>query len=420
MGSTDGTGIKIPSKLRLFLSLDIVGSTEFKHPRGAKAPSDGDSWVDPFLAFYRVSVDQMAVQWELVVEELKAAANGSNFFKFGKGPEFWKGAGDEVLFTKLVKSPLDAVAAVRSLILVMADIGRLFARNDRTKVLAVKGTAWLAGFPLNNTEIVLGAQNGPEVDDPLTENYRLLAQLDKKSKQRGSYKVDYIGPSIDLGFRLCQRATPRRMMVSADLAWLVCHVYRQVGNAGADKCPSLEKPKIGFDGRVALKGLLGGEAYPLFWIEAVAGSRMDNVEDRLLKRPAHVEHDDVRKFCKEFLDQSGPLRTKPYIDGYTASELGKRTPDRQKRLRELEERVNKTVIGIKEEKEDIAGTRGNATVGAKKVPSRPKAFAMDAAGVVQAKKALKSRKTAPRPSPAPKKKKKRSPKSAAKGRKPKK
>lgn len=407
MGSTDGTGIKIPSKLRLFLSLDIVGSTEFKHPRGAKAPSDDDSWVDPFLTFYRLSVGQMAAQWEYVVRELKAASNESKLFQFDDHPpEFWKGAGDEVLFTKLVNSPLDAVAAVHSLILVMADIREQFAKNEQTKVLDVKGTAWLAGFPLNNTEIVLGTQNGSEVDDRLAENYRLLAQLDEKPEQRVNYKIDYIGPSIDLGFRLCQRATPRRMIVSADLAWLICHIYRHIGDADADKCPLLKKPKIGFDGRVALKGLLGGEAYPLFWIEAVAGSRMDDAEDKLLKRSAHFEHGDVTVFCKEFLDQSGPLRTMPYIEDYTASELGKLTPDRRERLKALEERVNKTVTGIKEEKEVIAGTRGDATEGAAEMTSQTEAFARLIADVA---KAAESMMIKAGPSPASKKRRKRSP-----------
>lgn len=371
--------------MRLFLSLDIVGSTEFKHPRGAKAPSDDDSWVDPFLTFYRLSVGQMAVQWKYVIGEMKASPHSSKHFQFGDDPEFWKGAGDEVLFTKIVVSPLDAVAAVRSLILVMDDIRNQFVKSKQTEKLDVKGTAWLAGFPLNNTEIVLRMQNHQdrpdgEIDDRLAENYRLLDWLDKNRDKKGDFKTDYIGPSIDLGFRLCQYAKPRQMIVSADLAWLICHIYGHIGEAAGSKCPFLERPKIGFAGRVSLRGLLGGEMYPLFWVEALAGSSLDKAEDALL----NIDHRGVTQFCAAFLDQSGPLRMMPYIDGYQASALGELTAERQRRLCALEDRVNETATAIAKEKESIAGTRGDGAKGAAEMRSRPTTFAEDIAQKVQA------------------------------------
>ena len=340
-----GETIRVRSSLRLFLSLDVVGSTEFKQPRTDREPAHDDSWVRPFLTFYRMSIDQMAGQWKRVVSEMKAVETGdTGRFVFGEPPAFWKGAGDEVLFSKRVVSPLDAIAAVHSLVGVMKAHRRQFATKPQTKLLNVKGAAWLAGFPLNNAEIVIAtdgaAQRDGRLDDELSENYRLLSLLDAAPELRDAFKADYIGPSIDLGFRLREHASARQFVVSADLIWLMCQAHERSSPVEHAACPLLDLPKIGYAGRLPLKGILADEPYPVFWIEDEPGTALDDAEDRLLDRHPHSDGRAVAAFCETFLDDSNPLRMRPYIEGSTEGEIGVIAADRLEKVRRLEAYVN--------------------------------------------------------------------------------
>ncbi|MBN9535870.1 MAG: hypothetical protein J0H77_04060 [Alphaproteobacteria bacterium] len=344
----DGRPAAIPirSRLRLFFSIDIVGSTDFKHARNAPA-ADPNSWVSPFLSFYQTSVNQIAVHWDRVVADMSAVdpTNTSGRFRFGSCPAFWKGAGDEVLFTKIVHSPLDAAAAIHAMLAVMQE-HRLDQSQGRN--LTIKGTAWLAGFPINNAEVILPRESATPaqgaLDDLVAENYRLLDLLERDPARKADYNADYVGPSIDLGFRLCAHSTARQLIVSADLAWLLCQAHLGCRPEEHESCDYLRVPRLGYAGRVELKGIEGGEPYPLIWIEAEAATEFDRAEDRLLgsvplaDKPHHVE--DLKTFCATFLNGRGPLRTRPYIADCSDAEVGRVADGHDAALRWLTAHVN--------------------------------------------------------------------------------
>src|SRR6202012_3960210 len=98
-----------------------------------------------------------------------------------------------------------------------------FLSKPITERLNVKGTAWLARFPINNLEIILGRDSfsGHGSADEIAENFSLRAQLHDKSDP--AVLRAYIGASVDLGFRLRAFSTPRKTGVSADLVWMLCH-----------------------------------------------------------------------------------------------------------------------------------------------------------------------------------------------------
>jgi hypothetical protein len=390
--------IAVRSSLRLFLSLDIVGSTEFKQ---ASRSADGRAaaitiaWLEPFLSFYQLSVEQMDAQWARVCVEMSAVdpKNRSDRFHFGDRPVFWKGAGDEVLFSKAVRSPVDAMATIHAFLLVMRDHRTRFV--DKGLPLDVKGTAWLAGFPVNNAETVLpgGASEPAEerLDDPVAENYRLL-ELHHAGKKNAP--IDYIGPSIDLGFRLREHATPRRLVVSVDLAWLLCRAHRSFEKEHG-KCSRLGVPHIGYDGRRGLKGILGGQPYPLIWIEADPENDLDRAEDVLRGRPlsgtsppnAHVQA--VKDYCGLFLNSRTPLQTRPYVKDCPDPEIGHIPPDHERELERIEQHVN----GAREQLETLVS--GDA--GSGEIPSATTAFASGLARSMEAQaKPAKTSKSARR------------------------
>lgn len=336
--------IEVQSRLRMFLSLDIVGSTEFKQAkRGVETAEGADSWVEPFLSFYQIAVQQMAVQWAAVRESIAAVGRGdsSERFEFGDGPVFWKGIGDEVLFTKVVRSPIDAMAALQALVGLMTEHRRQFAAKPQWQRLNVKGAAWLAGFPVNNAEVILPAKDGRPaagaLDDPVAENYRLLARRDTTPATAGRFHADYIGPSVDLGFRLRELADPRRLVVSADLAWLLCHAQRSCRERELKACRHLRMPHVGYEGRQSLRGILAGEPYPLIWIESDPTNPLNNAEDRLLRRApgkarARQHLSSLWDFCNAFLTGDSPLSMRPYIPGCRVGGVGEMSDDHRRRL----------------------------------------------------------------------------------------
>lgn len=350
MATETPSKIVVRSSLRLFLSLDIVGSTEFK-----QASRSADShpaamtiaWLEPFLSFYQLSVEQMDAHWMRVCGEMSAVdpRNRSDRFHFGERPGFWKGAGDEVLFSKAVRSPLDAIAAIHAFLQVMREHRARF--GGKGLPLDVKGTAWLAGFPVNNAEAVLpvaSAEPAAErLDEPIAENYRLL---DLHHAGKINVPLDYIGPSIDLGFRLRDHATPRRLVISADLAWLLCHAHMSSPDKEHGRCPLLAVPHIGYDGRHPLKGILRGQPYPLMWIEADAENDVDRAEDALLRRslsgatPSSARVKELSDFCALFLSGLTPLQTRPYIKDCADPEISAVSSDHANKLASIEQHVN--------------------------------------------------------------------------------
>lgn len=163
----------------------MVGSTEFKQAsRGAGASREiADAWVEPFLSFYQISVEQMEAQWTRICSEMRAIEPSNKSERF---------------------------------------VLRLPARLCRSLCRS-----------------------------------RL---------------------------RLREHATPRQLVVSADLVWLLCHSHDSCTDRERKRCRFLAIPHIGYDGRRGLKGILGGKPYPLLWIEADPDNGIDRAEDDVLRR----------------------------------------------------------------------------------------------------------------------------------------
>lgn len=341
--AADGTEIPIVSSLRLFLSIDIVGSTRFKQrPPHMEHDSVTDWWVAPFLSFYRQSVDGVAEVWK---RKTSAAAKLRPALPLGSAPEYWKGAGDEVLFTKVVRSPQDAVLAIGTMIEVMERHRVQFRKAPHTERLNVKGTAWLAGFPINNVAIPIEHQPSEaieEIDDPVTRNFRLLANGATSS----AAAYDFIGPSIDLGFRLREKSTPRRLMVSADLAWLLACAEELVSKAHRAECQDLALPGWGYGGQQSLRGIMDEDPYPIIWLRSEDDSLLDVAEQRLRRESHRIRTDAVKGFCALFLNGESAIQTRPYISDCDIESLRTMSAAHQERLRALARYVNGSTIQV--------------------------------------------------------------------------
>lgn len=201
--------------LRLFLSVDMVGSTEFK----ARFTGQGsDGWLGIFQTFF--------TSFPLMV----AGQIGFEFLDDDSTPaiDVWKVMGDEVVF---VATPTSAEEVTSILIALLRTMKLYEERHFQTLPLRLKGTAWLAGFDGQNIEIEI-----PELSSS------------------GGAHLDFIGPDIDLGFRISKFARPGSMVISLDVLELVL---------GADNA---SRASLYLMGKEALKGVMFGRPYPIVWM----------------------------------------------------------------------------------------------------------------------------------------------------------
>jgi hypothetical protein len=237
-------------KQRIFLSIDAIGSTKLKSSLIEKG-STSDIWATYFLAFLpEVVIAYRNKLVEAINEQCRSACHNPCVKELGKEGEsrhkvnVWKYIGDEVVLVAALTckehhASLHVLALAETIKQFNSDFADKPILNDPNNLLRFKGTAWVAGFPVANIELILP---GPIKDQAVK---------------------DFLGPSIDLGFRLSKFASEDRLIISASLAHLIASE------------PPMKKPikymgekennlPLCFGGLAEIKGVKDG-THPLIW-----------------------------------------------------------------------------------------------------------------------------------------------------------
>lgn len=260
-------------KLKLFLSVDVVGSTSFKQK---DKDAHAQTWLNLFVSFFSefptLLIAQVASQNKKLVQ-----------------PRLWKSLGDELIFTVELKDRHHAGDYLKAFAIALrkaAENWHADVENPARKELNLKGTAWLAGFPVGNVEIPLDA----DVD---------VEQSDGR---------DYIGPLIDTGFRLKEFASSRKLVLSADLAYFVL----AVGVSGME---------FFFDGEQTLKGVLRSKPYPIIWFDCDghpeaahtnSSAQMNRLKD-VLSRCEPAKPESLKAYLRLWLEVCSSSLCIPFI-----------------------------------------------------------------------------------------------------------
>ena len=148
--------------LRLFLSADVVGSTAFKQQNKgndsagraagrASARSTDQTWLHVALAFYQNIEQRFRENWLDYTGSHPHDAPG--FARVaGEAPELWKTVGDEVLFTKVIEQPQQAIFCLHAWAVTILELQQELRSKHQ---LDLKSCAWLTDFPIRNVEIAL-------------------------------------------------------------------------------------------------------------------------------------------------------------------------------------------------------------------------------------------------------------------------
>jgi hypothetical protein len=205
--------VTLKPEVRLFLSADIVGSSIYKAEMIAGDVARAIEWSESISGFFR---DFPALfQRHVGMRGLGAGCDPVD--------SVWKLLGDEVLFvfdvTDFAKTTLLCAAFFDALVEYDQDLAG--------GPLRLKGLGWLAQFPFPNVEVRSGARSGQ--------------------------RADYIGPDMDIGFRLADSTRGGRFLISIELAEQI-----------ADQ-PASGNLVIHHVGWCGLRGINGGKPYPVFW-----------------------------------------------------------------------------------------------------------------------------------------------------------
>lgn len=264
--------------LRLFFSADIAGSTAYKGRIPDSDRSDGrPHWLALYESFFAEFSVGFANEW--------AELNGQ-----GDPASVWKLAGDEILLSQDICSITDVWTAVRSFKKALNGY-QDYIRRKYDRNLGLKGSVWCAGFPVINSEI--------EVPGSIKGSKTVIVR-------------DFIGPTIDAGFRLARHATPARTVLSPELAWLLSSLAVEAGETTIG---------IFYDGDVELKGVFGGRPVPLFSIDA--GDLLEEARNTLAGRVVAPSR-SIIAFVESFVRTIGnpTLASLPYLVNADGSAWG--------------------------------------------------------------------------------------------------
>lgn len=216
----------------LLASFDLVNSTALKEIH--------ERWWDVIDSFYEISVSTIKTE-----SEPKKLA-----------PSVLKYIGDEVIWYFPISNVIelrDAVSVLaRSLHLVVDELYQKHPQDHKylKKFISVKGTAWLVP-----AKTVGKDQKMDEEDNETGRQFRNVRtkKIYINDDRLLADSTDFLGPDVDIGFRISKYSDKYKMTLSANLA--LCLLRGGVLNGHFMKI-------VGFE---SLRGVWQGRPYPIVW-----------------------------------------------------------------------------------------------------------------------------------------------------------
>lgn len=243
------------SQTRLFFSVDLVGSTAYKQTE--------HRWQPKFLSFYREFPQCLADSLRKQKDNLR---KGTSLPK----PVFWKAVGDELLYV----CPVRNVAQVKMAVDAWLDAQAKYEENTlkKEKLQKTKGAVFAATFPGPDCMVAIPRDPGDQADSDrsvIELNDAAVKKLAASNKMADDeYLLDFLGPSIDTGFRVIAQSTDRYFTMSLEAAWAYSESTRATESEKKNHV-------VEFLCERQLKGVWGNRPYPIFVIDRMADDRVN-------------------------------------------------------------------------------------------------------------------------------------------------
>lgn len=271
-------------RLRIFLSVDLTGSTDFKSKNKSTA------WLKAFQKFYGGFPKTFMAAYEDVCSTIPQLHESERICT----PKVWKTIGDEILFVNRVHSLCHVSAYVTSFIEALKQFGQEL-HNSSDQKLNTKGNAWIAAFPSPNCSIRLSMDGDV---DPINGSGELPSEDSEKEVDQDPKSFDFLGKGIDGGFRISRNSTVNTLTVSPGLAFLLCKARRSVDTTQF-------KTAIHFDEMQTFKGVANGEPYPIITLDTTRDEKRKQLllsQRKVLRSSNDVICDDLHEYLDGYLD----------------------------------------------------------------------------------------------------------------------
>lgn len=256
-------GKKDEKRVFLFISFDMVNSTALKTKKQKEWPS--------IVTYF----------YETIAKEIKDIIIDS---------EIWKYLGDEIIFYYIIKN-VDRLYDIPEYVYkiqekVVLKIAEIFGVG---KIVDIKCTMWLAGVRYLNPGSISDIEKMLEGCNDIYRNINVSINSGEKTIE------DFLGPDIDIGFRIAKYATKSKVTLSAEYAYLLYCLGKPDGSKKIDNRLKI----VSFQ---ELKGVWDGRAYPIIWYHP----DWDNGDD-VFDYDEHINNEIIKEIDKkkdiEFLEK---------------------------------------------------------------------------------------------------------------------
>ncbi len=260
-------------RVRLFLSVDLTGSTAFKNKQ--KNPRD---WLPHFEDFYSNFKDSFTAKFAGICSE-----NQNQCKEFQSAtPKLWKTIGDELIFVNRV----DSCAQIITLVSAFRDAMDSYSTKIKDLGLDLKGNGWLASFPYPNQTVMVHFEQ-PEI----------ITEAIEKQADETPHTFEFLGSGIDSGFRIAKNSATNLFTISPSLAKIICMTYQNVDTLG-----KLGTFEIKFLGTNKLKGVVADAEFPILGINTERNPKKDSLQKTLenLAGTSQTAPAAIKAYLEEF------------------------------------------------------------------------------------------------------------------------
>lgn len=271
-------------RIRLFLSVDLTGSTDFKSKNKSTA------WLKEFQKFYGDFPKTFISIYTEVCESIPQLSQEEK----GCMPKVWKTIGDEILFVNRIHSLCHVGACVTAFVEALKQFGEKLQQTSEFK-LNTKGNAWVAAFPSPNCSIRLSIDGGI---DPINGDGEIPSESSECAVDEDPKSFDFLGKGIDGGFRIARNSTVNALTVSPGLAYLLCKAHR-------NEDTTRFQTNLHFEEMQSFKGVANGEPYPIIIIDTTRDAKRKSLvaqQRKLLKSASDFNNDELMQYIEDFLD----------------------------------------------------------------------------------------------------------------------
>ncbi|KQQ58761.1 hypothetical protein ASF69_15595 [Rhizobium sp. Leaf311] len=282
--------MRVPEyRVRLFLSVDLTGSTAYKHKK-----QNTLEWIKAFQAFYG--------QFPRILSEKYAEACNLSpsitQYEISNGePKLWKTVGDEILFCCRLYSHCHLGAAISAFIESLKDFGV----TAKTYELNTKGNAWVGSFPSPNCSIMPIKKNGGDTEDSLNGKNDIPTEDNELRVDAEPSNFDFLGKGIDAGFRISKNSAIDTLTISPGLGILLAQAAGSHRVTGFKRSIRLVEMQV-------FKGVANDSPYPVLTIDTSRDDRHETLliqQRELLGQPKPPANDELEKYLVSYLDYNG-------------------------------------------------------------------------------------------------------------------